>query len=112
MTYGYSTDLREKALDYYDRSGKTQAEVSEIFGVGLRTFGHWVRLRKSGDIRLRATARGKSPHKLDDAAVSAYILQRPDAYLQEMADHFGVHHTSIMRSLTRSGITHKKKSAL
>lgn len=112
MTYGYSTDLRTKALDYYDRSGKTQAEVSKIFGISLRTFGSWVGLRRSGDIRLRATARRKTPHKLDDAAVSAYVSRHPDAYLHEIAEHFRVHQTSILRCLDRLAITRKKKPAV
>lgn len=29
MTYGYSDDLRAKALSYYDTSGKSQAQVTQ-----------------------------------------------------------------------------------
>lgn len=111
MTYGYSDDLRAKALTYYDTSGKSQAEVCGIFGVGLRTFAQWVRLRKAGDFRRRPQQKAK-PTKIDGAALAAYIDAHPDAYFREIAVVFEVSDVGILKACRRLGITRKKNPAL
>jgi len=111
MTYGYSDDLRLKALSYYDASGKSQAEVCGIFGVGLRTFAQWVRLRKAGDFRRRPQQKPK-PAKIDGAALKAYIDAHPDAYFREIAVAFGVSDVGILKACRRLGITRKKNAAV
>ncbi len=111
MTYGYSDDLRLKALSYYDTSGKSQAQVCSIFGVGLRTFAQWVRLRKAGDFRRRPRQKPK-PAKIDGAALAAYIDAHPDAYFREIAAVFEVSDVGILKACRRLGITRKKNSAL
>ena len=111
MTYGYSDDLRAKALSYYDTSGKSQAEVCGIFGVGLRTFAQWVRLRKAGDFRRRPQQKPK-PATIDGAALKAYIDAHPDAYFREIAAVFAVSDVGILKACRRLGITRKKNSAV
>ena len=62
MSYGYSKDLREKALAYYDR-GHTRAEVCDVFDVHRHTFASWLKLRaQGGDITPRAHQKPKRPH--------------------------------------------------
>ena len=112
MTYGYSDDLRQKALAYYDASGKSQSEVSGIFGVHLRTFAQWVKLRKAGDVRRRARQRKRAPLKIDSAALRAYIAAHPDAYFREIAVVFKVSDVGILKACRRLGITRKKNPAL
>jgi transposase len=111
MTYGYSDDLRAKALAYYDVSGKSQAEVCAIFGVGVRTFAQWVRLRKAGDFRRRPQQKPK-PARIDGTALAAYIDAHPDAYFREIALVFAVSDVGILKACRRLGITRKKNSAL
>jgi len=111
MTYGYSDDLRTKALAYYDASEKLQAAVCAIFGIGLRTFAQWVRLRKAGDFRRRPQQKPK-PAKIDGAALAAYIDAHPDAYFREIAVVFDVSDVGILKACRRLGITRKKNSAL
>jgi len=111
MTYGYSDDLRTKALAYYDASEKSQAAVCAIFGIGLRTFAQWVRLRKAGDFRRRPQQKPK-PAKIDGAALAAYIDAHPDAYFREIAVVFDVSDVGILKACRRLGITRKKNSAL
>lgn len=111
MTYGYSDDLRAKALSYYDTSGKSQAEVCGIFGVGLRTFAQWLRLRRAGDFRRRPQQKPK-PATIDGAALAAYIDAHPDAYFREIAVVFKVSDVGILKACRRLGITRKKNSAL
>lgn len=112
MTYGYSNDLREKALRYYDKFGKTQAEVSDIFGVSHRTFAQWVKLRKSGDFRRRSKQKQRTPVKIGGEELRRYIEQHPDAYFREIAVVFKVSDVGILKACRRLGITRKKNSAV
>jgi len=112
MTYGYSDDLREKALRYYDKGGKSQAEVSDIFGVSHRTFAQWVKLRKSGDFRRRPQQKRRTPTKIKGDALRSYIDEHPDAYLREIAVVFKVSDVGILKACRRLGITRKKNTAV
>ena len=108
MTYGYSNDLREKALRYYDKGGKSQAEVSNIFGVSHRTFAQWVKLRKVGDFRRRVQQKRRASVKIKSEALRLYIEQHPDAYFREIAAFFKVSDVGILKACRRLGITRKK----
>jgi transposase len=112
MTYGYSDDLREKALKYYESSGKSQAEVSSIFGVSHRTFAQWVKLCKTGDFRRRPQPKRRAPTKIESAALRTYIDRHPDAYLREIAVVFKVSDVGILKACRRLGITRKKNAAV
>ena len=112
MSYGYSDDLRMAALSYYDKGGVTQSQVSEIFGVALKTLSNWIRLRKAGDFSRRFGQKKKGAVKIDEEALQKYIQEHPDAYNREVAEHFGVHPTTIHYARTRLGRTSKKNSAL
>lgn len=112
MTYGYSDDLREKALKYYDKTGKSQAEVSGIFGVSHRTFAQWVKLRKTGDFRRRAQQKRHPPVKIESEALRQYIEQHPDAYFREIAVVFKVSDVGILKACRRLGITRKKNATV
>jgi transposase len=107
MPYGYSNDLRQKAIDYYARNKVTQREVSEIFGISLRTLGDWIRRDKTGSCN-RCDIRTKQPHKIDSIALRAYIAAHPDSYLREIAAHFNVSDVGIIKALRRLGISRKK----
>src|SRR5277367_3342782 len=112
MTYGYSDDLREKALRYYDKGGKSQAEVSGIFGVSHRTFAQGVKLRKAGNFRRRAQQKRRTPTKIESEALRRYIEQHPDAYFREIAMVFKVSDVGILKACRRLGITRKKNTAV
>lgn len=108
MSYGYSDDLRCAALACYARGGKTQQEVSVLFGIGLKTFSRWVCLDKAGDYRCRVHVTGKRPHKIDGDALRAYIREHPDSYLHEIASYFKVSDVGILKACRRLGISRKK----
>ena len=112
MTYGYSDDLREKALRYYDKGGKSQVEVSGIFGVSHRTFAQWLKLRTAGNFRRRAQQKRRAPTKIESGALRRYIEQHPDAYLWEIAVVFKVSDVGILKACRRLGITRKKNTAV
>jgi transposase len=106
MSYGYSNDLRDRVLRYYDR-GHSQVDVCHVFEISRATLNNWLVKRKSGDYR-RPEVRCKRPHKIDADALRAYIKSHPDAYLREIATHFNVSDVGIMKALRRACISRKK----
>ena len=112
MTYGYSDDLRKSCLSCYDKSGKTQKEVAQIFGISERTLSNWIRLRKQGDYSCRSNQKNRHCPKLDDSLLLSYISENPDAYLYEIGEHFGVTAPGVFYALKRLGVTRKKNYSL
>lgn len=112
MSYGYSDDLRKSCLSYYDKSGKTQKEVSQIFGIGLKTLSNWICLRKKGNYSRRSSPNNRNCPKLDKELVLSYISSNPDAYLIEISEHFDVSISGAHYALKRFGITRKKNDSL
>lgn len=112
MTYGYSDDLRNSCLSYYDKSGKAQKEVALMFGIGLKTLSNWLRLRKEGSVSLRSNQKARHCPKLEEQALRSYIAAHPDAYLHEIAEHFDVSIPAVHYAFKRLGITRKKNHAL
>ena len=108
MTYGYSDDLRQAALKYYDLENVTQKQVCAIFGMSLKTFSNWIRFRKHGVYSRRVNQRKKGATKIDESKLREYIQQNPDAYNHEIGKHFGVQGTTIHYACKRLGITRKK----
>lgn len=104
---GYSTDLRATVIDFID-AGNSIKTASEVFSVSRSSIQRWrFRLRKTGTISPKL--RIKSPYKVDESALKAYIATHPDAYLNEIAVHFNVTDSGISKALSRLKITLKKK---
>lgn len=104
---GYSTDLRKTVLNFID-AGNSIKTACHLFTVSRSSIQRWrVRLNESGTIR--AKSRMKSPYKVDETALKAYIASHPDAYLNEIAAHFNVTDSGISKALSRLKITRKKK---
>ena len=101
----YSIDLRERAVSYV-RSGGSQAEASQIFGVTTRTLYGWLRREDLSPKRCSQRRR-----KLDKDAFAAHVQAYPDALLRERAAAFGVSNVAIFKALRRMRFT-KKNDAL
>jgi transposase len=108
MSYGYSDDLRASALAYYDRGDCSQSEVSDIFGIGLKTLNNWLRQRRETGDYSRRSEKIRLPYKLEEAALRSYISAHSDAYLHEIAEQFSCHPTTIFYACKRMGISRKK----
>lgn len=112
MTYGYSTDLRKKALVLYE-SGKTQIEVCAAYNIARKTLCNWLKLhRDTGDVSLRPRPAERSTRKLTPQALKAYFEEHPDHFLREAKDHFNVHPSAIAQACRKFGITRKKNVPL
>ena len=101
----YSLDLRERAVSYV-RSGGSQAEASQIFGITPRTLYGWLRREDLSPKRC-----GPRRRKLDKAALAAHVRAHPDALLRERAVVFGVSPVAIFKALRQMQMT-KKNDAL
>lgn len=112
MTYGYSDDLRQAALEYYDSENVTQKQVCAIFGMSLKTFSNWIRLKKQGVYSRRLNQKKKGATKINESKLREYITENPDAYNHEIGEYFGVHGTTIYYACKRLGITRKKNQSI
>ena len=104
----YSLDFRETVLRHID-SGSTLETVSRLFSVSTTTIKNWKRLRTQTG-KLEGSGRPCSPYKIDNEALKLYLKERPDAFLNEIASHFGVTAPAIHTAMKRMNITRKKRS--
>ncbi|WP_213105074.1 IS630 transposase-related protein [Candidatus Protochlamydia amoebophila] len=102
----YSKDLRQKALNYLE-AGHSAEEVSQVFGVALRTVFNWLKRQRNGC--LEDKPRKRYPIKIDNDQLKNYIKKHPDSYLKEIAKEFNVDPSSIFYACKRLKITLKKR---
>jgi transposase len=108
MYMAYSVDLRRRAIDFLNE-GHTQEETGAIFKVGVSTIKRWLALlSETGNLENRPLNRSAS--KFDSEKLKTYIEENPDAFLKEIAEHFGGSITGAFYALAREKITYKKKS--
>lgn len=112
MSNGYSNDLRERVLMYYDDK-HSQNETCSVFNVSRSTLNSWLKLRReTGSAHLRPRPKTRNSRKIDEQKLKAYIESHPDAYQHEIAHEFGVSQSAIWYACDRYGITRKKTDAL
>ncbi len=103
----YSTDLRQKVLDFIN-AGHSIESACQLFDVSRSSVQRW-RLKLKNTGTLNRKHRVKSPYKIDEAALRAYIANHQDTYLSEISTHFNVTVSAISKALSRLNITRKKK---
>lgn len=109
MPNGYSNDLRNRILAYYDDS-HTQQETCAVFKISRSALTDWLKLRrKTGSADLRPRPKRRKSKKIDGQKLKEYMASHPDAYLHEMATQFGVVPSAIYYACRRDGITRKKR---
>ena len=58
---------------------------------------------------LKVTPVPRSPHKLPLDDLEKYVKKHPDAFLREIASHFGCGKDAVARALKKLGLTRKKQ---
>src|SRR4051795_13731996 len=116
MPRAYSTDLRERALDAYEGSEGSQAEVARVYRVGERTLSAWLRTaREEGRRAPRPPRGGRAPLGREREALAGLVAERNDATLAEYADRLaertGVRRSAsaLCRALKALGLVRKKR---
>ena len=106
----YSEDTRKIALEYMVK-GHSEKDTSKALGIGTTTLSSWKRLfRESGSLACKE--RHKTPNKLPDEELRAYIAAHPDAFFTEIAVQFNCSDEGVRQACKRLGITRKKKTKL
>ena len=112
MSNGYGTELRERAMAYYE-SGKKQHEVCSAFKISPSTFSRWIRLKKeTGDVSLRPRPTVRRSRKLTPELLTEYFTKHPDHFLREAQEHFKINASAIGRACRKFGITRKKNKSV
>jgi len=93
----------------YLSKGHTHVEAIKDLGVSKSSIIKWRKmLRETGS--LEDKERQRTPYKIPDEELKAYIAANPDAYYTEIAVHFGCSDEGIRKACKRLGITRKKKT--
>lgn len=104
---GYSVDLREKAIEYYNEC-KNATKTCNIFKIARSTLYSWVNLHtEQGSLGPKVRTEYKT--KIDYKKLKELVKARPDAFLREYAEHFGVTIEAMRKALEKLKITRKKK---
>jgi len=102
----HAEQLRKIVLSYLNK-GNTLQQAADIYSVSISSIKRWRKTKRElGTVALRA--RPCTPYKIETDKLQAYIKSHPDAYLQEIATHFGVTDSGICKALKRLDITRKK----
>ena len=104
----YSVDARELVLKYRD-NGHTLEETRDMLNIAVSTIRKWEKLRAAnGSVAKKELNR--QPRKYHTQELNAYVAENPDAFLKEIAEHFGGSIAGAFVALEREKITYKKKS--
>jgi len=117
MGRALSEDLRKRIVAKREE-GYSEADVSQMFGVSTSSvYRFFRRQRESGDLKAKKMGQPEGS-KLDahKDLISGWVEKNRGATLEELttrlAEEVGlhVHHTTVMRALSRWGYSYKKNA--
>jgi len=103
----YSEDYRKRTIEYY-QEGHTQAEVTAVFKINRSTIREWETRMKTGSLKPNYP-KTRKPRKLPHDKLSEYIHEHPDAFLEEIGEHFSCSAEAVRKALKKLNITLKKR---
>lgn len=101
---GYSIDFRRQVFKIKQQEDLTFQEVSDRFGVPMRTLFRWQNRIEP------KTKRNKPSTKIDMEALGKDVEDNPDHFQYERAKKFGVSQSAIYYALRRLKISYKKNA--
>jgi len=104
MIMTYSTDLRERVLDFITNGG-SKAAAERTFGISRRTIYNWL---EAEDPLTYEKPGPKGPRHIDYDALEQHVADFPDNTLAERATYFGVSKNGIFYALSKLNIPRKK----
>lgn len=118
MPAPYPIELRERAVQAYERGSESYGVVAERFSVAIRPLQRWVRLwRDTGTVAPKP--RGGGNHSpIEMGVLEGVIAELDDATSFELTAEYNrrvgrgrrVHRSSVHRALRRAGYVFKKNS--
>jgi transposase len=120
MPAPYSLDLRERAINAYEKGEGTQEEIASLFTISLSTFRNWfVRLRDKGELKPKKhESRGRKNY-IDEAGlafIKALVKDKPDILISEIRALYKktfkikVSQSMVSRAFKALDLRRKKKS--
>lgn len=100
----YSLDFRQRVFAIKDKKNLTFEATSKRFNIGIRTLFRWqqkIEPKKN---------RNKPATKINMEKLEKDVQKKPDDYLSERAERFGVSVSGIFYALQRLKISYKKNS--
>ena len=119
MGYGYSVDLRERVVAFYEAGDVSEAEAAAMFGVGEASLRRWRQLkRESGSVTPRPGGGGFPPRVQGEGELilCQLVHEQPDRTIEELTEAFAnitggpISTSSTSRALGRLGLSRKKKA--
>ena len=107
----HSSEFRAKAIAFKE-DGHTFFEVTKVFGISSSTYYKWKKIKKSTGEYKPAKPKATRNRKISIERLKEILEEKPDLYLQEIAEEFGCTKQAIHDALKRSKITRKKKLLL
>lgn len=107
----YSLDLREKVIDFI-KQGHTQTEATKVFGIGRTTIYRWLVKVSRGENLKPLSNSIRKPKKINPDDLLKYSEEHMGQTLKEIAEFFGVAHSSVWYRLKKLGFVCKKNDAV
>jgi transposase len=103
----YSEDYRKRVLEY-SAEGHTPSEIRKVFKVEPKTLRDWKARQQQGNLKPNYP-KTRKPRKLPPADLIHYVEEHPDAFLEEIGEHFHCSSEAVRKALKKLKITRKKK---
>ena len=103
----YSEDLRERVVKFVEEGG-SKAKASRQFNVSRWCVYDWLGRK---DLKAKKTG-PKKPRKLNLEALRNLVSEKPDAYLEELAQTLNVGKTTVWSGCRKLGFSRKKNQSL
>ena len=110
MGRSYSTDLRERVVNFVERGG-SKSDAGEIFQVSRQVIYQWLKRRDETGSLAPGKSRGNLS-KIVKERLERYIKSHSDSYLHEAAEALGYSKSGIHRALKRYDISYKKNHSI
>jgi transposase-like protein len=102
----YSLDFKKRAVAY-KQEGHTFKQLREAFGIPSETFYEWEEKLENGYYEIKVKHERK--RKIDKGELKQEIIEKPDAYLRELAEKYDCTVSAVFYALKELNITRKKR---
>jgi len=115
-----SLDLRQRALDAYERGEGSLGDVATRFAVGSASLSRWIKRKRTTGTPARVPRASGSPRRITsegEALLSMWLQESPSVTQHELAARLqqstgqSVVQQTVSRTLTRMRLTYKKNEA-
>jgi transposase len=102
----YSIDYKQRTIAFKDE-GHTFKELKEAFNIPPETYYLWKEKLENGYYDKKIIRERK--RKIDKNELKQALIEKPDAYLRELAEQFGCTAAAVFYALKKLNITRKKR---